>query len=383
MKELEKDLLMMAITIVVLSVSLVIGRVLVLAIIPLLLFLFPSQFHLKVQGIYFNPPTHVGDEVILNLNTVIFGLGYAKISMNVEDLMEVIEGNPKTGGFVPFFRKFRISVKGKATKRGEVNFGRISVRFNDVFLLKETRKDFNVDATAEVKVKVKKVRKVKARRQRVKESYPDIDISKIGVPGTDFREIRKYIPGDPVKFINWKATAKRNEILVNEFEVEGKRAIWFVVNTSDYIFNEREYLENALTTTASLAYYFSKRGHKIALTLTGSGKTLHPDMGKKQFYRVMRELTIAEFGRKTPLMSVKEAKKLIMYHMPFVLYLTNIHDDLMALNELKKLGLKCKLIVVEGKEYHNDLARTAFEILLRGKLRKDADIVKDTVRVRM
>ena len=39
--------------------------------------------------------------------------------------------------------------------------------------------------------------------------FPVIDIAKIGVATTDFREIRSYVHGDPVKNINWKATARK------------------------------------------------------------------------------------------------------------------------------------------------------------------------------
>ncbi len=383
MRNLERDLIMASIVIVVFSVSLIIERLMALAVVPLLLFLFPSRFSAGVRDIHFSAPAYVGDEVIIRFAVNVVGLGYAKIVLKTEGIMDVSDGNPKAGGFVPFFRKFTVNVRGKAIKRGKINFGQTEVIFNDIFLLKESTKELEMDATAEVKVRVKKVRKVRARRKKVRESYPDIDISKIGVPGTDFREIRAYIPGDPVKFINWKATAKRNDILVNEFEVEGKRAVWFVVNTSSHSFSEREYLENALTVTASLAYYFTKRGHKTALTLTGSGKTIHPDLGKKQFYRMMFELTNAEFSGKDSLIAMREVKKLIMYHMPFVVYITHIHDDMNAVVELIKSGLKCKTVVVAGKEYENDLAKIARELMTREKLRRGADVMKDVIRVRM
>lgn len=383
MRHLEKGLLTLTVTILVLSVSLIIERILVLAIVPLLLLVFPSRFHVKVKDVHFSPPSHVGDSMTLRCNIAVMGFGYAKIKLVCDEILEITEGDGRTGGFVPVYREFEVHVKGLAKKRGRINFGKIAVEFDDVFLIKKSRKEIDIQTTADVKVKVNKVKKIRAKRRKVRESYPDIDISKLGVPGTDFREIREYIPGDPVKFINWKATAKREKILVNEFEIEGKRAVWFVINSSHHVFADEEYFENALTVVASLAYYFTKRGHKTALTLTGSGKTLHPDMGKKQFYRIMSELILAEFGEKKPLVAVREVKKLMMYHMPFVVYITHVHDDLSALKELQKSGIKSKPVVVPGKEYSKDLARAAYKLMLREKIRKDADIVRGTIRVRM
>ena len=383
MKRLERDLLKLLVALIALSVVLIMEKILFLALMVLVLYLIPSKFYAKVTDFYFDPPTHVGDDVMLSFTVSTVGIGYARISLKTDETVDVMEGNPKTGGFVPLFRRFRIHVKGIAVKRGKVNFGVVDVKFDDIFLLKESAKEIRLNAESEVRVRVRKVRKIRAKRRKVRDSYPDIDLSKIGVPGTDFREIREYMPGDPVKFINWKATAKKNEILVNKFEVEGKRVVWFVVNTSLHPFAERDYLENALETAASLAHYFTKRGHKTALTLTGTAKTIYPDLGKKQFNRIIRELTIAEFGDRDPVVTVNETKKLMMYHMPFVIYITNIHDDLSAFSELIKSGLKSKMIVIHGKDCSNTIANTALSMMLRHKMRMDADVVKDTVRVRI
>ncbi len=383
MRHLERGLLTLTVTILVLSISLVMERILVLALIPLILLMFPSGFHVKVRDVHFSPPSHVGDDVKLRCSIAVMGFGYAKIKLVCDDILEVTEGDARTGGLVPVYREFQIDVRGVAKKRGRINFGKIAIEFDDIFLTKKSQKELDIQADADVKVRVKKVRKIRARRRKVRESYPDIDISKLGVPGTDFREIREYIPGDPVKFINWKATARREKILVNEFEVEGKRAVWFVINSSHHVFADEEYFENALTVAASLAYYFTKRGHKTALTLTGSGKTLHPDLGKKQFYRIMSELILAEFDEKKPVVAVREVKKLMMYHMPFVIYITHVHDDLSALKELQRSGIKSKPVVVPGKEYRRDLAKAAYRLMVREKMRRDADILKETIRVRM
>ena len=383
MKSLERELLKLLAVLIVLSVMLIMEKILLLALMVLILYLIPSKFHTGVTGLYFNPPSHVGDEVVLGFTVTIAGIGYARISLKTDEMVHVVEGNPRTGGFVPLFRRFRIHVRGVALKRGRVNFGILNVRFDDVFLLKESSKEIRLNAESEVRVRVRKVKKIRAKRRKVRDSYPDIDVSRIGVPGTDFREIRKYMPGDPVKFINWKATAKKNEILVNEFEVEGKRAVWFVINTSHHPFADRYYLENALETAASLAYYFTRRGHKTALTLTGTAKTIYPDLGRKQFNRIIKELTTAEPESRTPIATLNETKKLMMYHMPFVIYITHIHDDLSAFNELRKSGLKSKLMIVYGKESSNTLAGIAMSMMLRHKIRKGADVVRDTVRVRL
>ena len=69
--------------------------------------------------------------------------------------------------------------------------------------------------------------------------FPVIDVAKIGVATTDFREIRNYVYGDPVKNINWKATARCTSPqawpLTNEYEVEGKKTVWIFQDASRFL----------------------------------------------------------------------------------------------------------------------------------------------------
>ncbi|WP_457591348.1 DUF58 domain-containing protein [Geoglobus sp.] len=382
MKKIEKDLLGYVITLTVIAVALVLEKLLIFALVPLALYLFPAGMSVRAGRVEFREPVYVGDEVLFTAEFTAYGFGYLRLRCETEETVNVTSGSLASGGFVPGVRRFTISYSGKVRKRGKINFGEISCTSEDVFLLKSREWKLNLDLMTEVRVRVRKVRKVKTRRVKTRESLPDVDISKIGVPGTDFREIRHYRPGDPIKFINWKATARRGEVLVNEFEVEGKRTVWFVVNTSEHEFAEEEYLENALSVTASLCHYFIRRGHKVALTLTGSGRTVYPDVGRRQFFRIVKELTDADFGERSPVDTIMDGKKLMMYHMPFVVYVTSIHDGSRAVIELKKAGMPVKVIVVEGREYSTWLARSMKKLLVREKLRGGAEVVRETIAVR-
>src|SRR5207245_2889964 len=50
--------------------------------------------------------------------------------------------------------------------------------------------------------------------------WPGVIPSKALGLGTEFYSMRKYIPGDDPKRINWKASARYNELIVNEPEAE-------------------------------------------------------------------------------------------------------------------------------------------------------------------
>ncbi len=78
---------------------------------------------------------------------------------------------------------------------------------------------------------------------------------------TRFRSIREYIPGDDIKRINWKATAKTNKLYSNEFDPAHYFSVLIVLNlsTDDYPVRRRDFfIEHAAETAASAVYYFTK-----------------------------------------------------------------------------------------------------------------------------
>lgn len=64
-----------------------------------------------------------------------------------------------------------------------------------------------------------------------------------GVPGYDYR---KYVPGDNLKLINWKVSAKRGELLVRQLEGTGGAEQTFVLVRDDLYFEESQYAAEAM-----------------------------------------------------------------------------------------------------------------------------------------
>ena len=73
-----------------------------------------------------------------------------------------------------------------------------------------------------------------------------------GVPGYDHR---KYVPGDNLKLINWKISAKRGELLVRQLEGTGGSEQVFVLARDDLYFEESQLAAEAML---GLAMIFAK-----------------------------------------------------------------------------------------------------------------------------
>ncbi|MBN2336395.1 DUF58 domain-containing protein [Candidatus Bathyarchaeota archaeon] len=81
------------------------------------------------------------------------------------------------------------------------------------------------------------VRKIKNHKSISRIPMPMDARFRFGIPTTDFREIRDYTAGDHYRSINWKASAKLlsskpGSFLVNEYEKEGKKQVWIFLDSA-------------------------------------------------------------------------------------------------------------------------------------------------------
>ena len=78
---------------------------------------------------------------------------------------------------------------------------------------------------------------------------------------------RDYVPGDSFRRIHWKATARRRELQTKILDPSSSNplAIFLNVRTSPYLGVNRDVLELAITTAASVAHWGWEAGHPVGL----------------------------------------------------------------------------------------------------------------------
>lgn len=108
--------------------------------------------------------------------------------------------------------------------------------------------------------------------------------------------VRNYVPGDSLKKVNWKTSAKMGEIMVRKDTGEEKGRIRLVLDTYRESEEEAEYLplENKeLETVLALALYYVKKNIPVTLSYTqGKIENIHLDtLGKfEEFYNKVSEI---------------------------------------------------------------------------------------------
>ncbi len=118
---------------------------------------------------------------------------------------------------------------------------------------------------------------------------------------SEFAGIRQYFPGDPLKYVNWKASSRcvdalgRSRLMVNEFEGEVSSPIMIILDVS-YTMAYGGKLSYAAEAAAAFVGAAIRSGDPVGL-VTFSDRVydvLPPMNGRLYYLRVLKALTFAE-----------------------------------------------------------------------------------------
>ncbi len=144
--------------------------------------------------------------------------------------------------------------------------------------------------------------------------------------------VREYEPGDPLNRIHWVSTARRNRLMVKEFELDPLAEVWIFVDASQSVqasmpskppeFSVQDVwrkrfkfqlppatLEYAVTIAASLARYYLQRSRAVGLVSAGySLRVLPADRGGRQLSKILEALALIQAEGDLPLHGLVEAQ---------------------------------------------------------------------------
>lgn len=132
--------------------------------------------------------------------------------------------------------------------------------------------------------------------------------ARVGWSGIEFFGVREYSPGDERRYINWKATARRNRPIINEFEQERVADVIILLDArerSDVValtpagVRAVSLFEHSVRAALALVHYFTVQGNRVGLLIYGNYLDwTWPGGGRWQRERLLRALAAAEKGDK-------------------------------------------------------------------------------------
>lgn len=84
----------------------------------------------------------------------------------------------------------------------------------------------------------------------------------------EFEQIKEYVQGDDVRTLNWKATAKKNALMVNQFQDEKSQTVYMVIDKGRVMkmpFEGLSLLDYAINATLALSNIILKKHDKAGM----------------------------------------------------------------------------------------------------------------------
>ncbi|MBI4312216.1 MAG: DUF58 domain-containing protein [Chloroflexi bacterium] len=285
----------------------------------------------------------VGDEITVEWDiTVTEGVGIIVLTETAHPAaLALVQGKTLRvfwKGLKPLSK--RVSYTLGCTKRGVYTFPETRWSALDVFGFQD-QVSGGLGNAFEYRVlpRTMAVRRVKHLRSQSATPIPVLDRARLGVTTTDFRELREYHYGDQLSAINWKATARQGwrpnaSPLVNEYEVEGKKAVWLFLDAklSMQVGTSIENpMERGIDAVSSVGRFFLQRGYRVGAYFYGAKKAglLLPEVGMQQYVRLSRALSEVESASKGQdlMEAVMQCRQHLLIHHPLSIIVTRLDTD--------------------------------------------------------
>lgn len=163
--------------------------------------------------------------------------------------------------------------------------------------------------------------------------------------------VREYVSGDPLSRIHWVSTARRERLMVKEFELDPLAEVWLFLDASRASQAAKPYrppefdprdlwrrrmrfdlppstLEYAVTAAASLARYYLRRGRAVGLAYVDQAlRVLSADRGGRQLGKVLEALAVVKPLGNMSLYSLVEAQARHLPRGSTVVLITAVGSD--------------------------------------------------------
>jgi uncharacterized protein (DUF58 family) len=236
--------------------------------------------------------SHEGSVVVMHL--IIQNQSLQTIYLTINDFLKegtrIIDGTLSQKAELHSSETLKLDYSFTAI-RGKFSWESIPVIVSDPLNLIITEINLPASAAIQINPKIKKFKAILFRPHSTLHSPGSIP-ARLGGSGTDFFGIREYHPGDPLRSLDWRLTARYpRKIFTKEFEQEEIAEISLILDIQNQIDHRKGQdclVESSISATASLAEMFLHQGHRVSLFVCGASiSNVFPGYGKVQLQRII------------------------------------------------------------------------------------------------
>jgi len=270
-----------------------------------------------------------------------------------------------------FFRILKIKGKDRNTfqytvrpvDRGEYIFGNLNCFATSVIGLIRKRYTFNKEQM--VKVYPSFIQMKKYDFLAIDNRLSHIGLKKIRRIGhtMEFEQIKEYVTGDDVRTVNWKSTAKRGQLMVNQYQDEKMQPIYSIIDSSRVMkmpFEGLKLVDYAINSALAFSNVALKKGDKVGLVnfsnklgsyLPALAKKTHLNSVLESLYNLETQFLDSDFGVLQALVKQKITHRSMLLLYTNFEHISSLHRQLPYLQAIAKKHLLV-VIFFENTELH-------------------------------
>ena len=195
---------------------------------------------------------------------------------------------------------------------------------------------------------------------------------------TNAATVRDYVPGDSFNRINWRSTARRDRLIVKEFELDPLSDVWIFLDMereahvelpredelqrddAPFWVRPRQFRlppsteEYSVAVAASLAQYFIRLDRALGLASCGQiREVIQADRGERQLTKILETLAVLRAEGQVPLPELirAEAQQLVRGTSVIIITPSNDFQWLVTARQMERAGMRVVAIVVDSETF--------------------------------
>lgn len=205
----------------------------------------------------------------------------------------------------------------------------------------------------------------------------------------EFSEYRQYVPGDPLKDIDWKVYGRTDKFYIKEHEQETNLSGYMILDTSRSMAykgaGSMSKLDYASTLAASLSYLMLKQQDSVGLLTFADGieKIIRPRTGVAHLTSICNELDHINASHKT---NIGESLDVVGQTMKkrgiFVMFSDLMDNSEVIINKLRQLKSRRHEIVLYHVLDREELTFPFDEMTIFKDLEDNSEVTTDAFSLR-
>ena len=204
--------------------------------------------------------------------------------------VEVLDGPDAVALRVRAGEERTLSVTLRCRRWGLYDVGELELRARDAVRVVSWERTIRRSSRLKAYPRAESLERILPPRET--QVFTGSEVARVKGDGIEYADLREYVPGDRLRSINWRASARRQDFVVNEQHPERNTdVVLFVDSFADVRQGGRSTLDDAVRATGTLASRYLERRDRVGLvTFGGILRWLQPGMGLTQRFRLVETL---------------------------------------------------------------------------------------------